>query len=391
MTTSAITTIEGSGDSLPLPRTTLLAPAGAVPGEEVGNRWRSHRRFMDRRPDGSTEILHSAGQCADTGAAAGVVESTDLEEYEALLAPWDITLEQIASGPFHCRSQYVKLPGIVAYEANWLRAMRTSGKAPDGLVMVGTSLARGGPGNHWCGHPVDRRRFCCAGPNAEFDHISPHESHHAVLLVERKLLAAAIGEDAVERICCRRHLEFSVADGERLIAAMTGVVRMANAYPELLADDRQVARARSRLLAPLTAWSTQAYSDERRGSLSRREASVRRAMDLVDRSLRPITALELAVACGVSQRTLEHGFRELLGVTPAAYLRVHRMNMAHHALAGADPRSNTVTEIALERGFSHPGRFSVEYRAMFGHSPSVTLKKTMSRPRSRLLLTDYLD
>ncbi len=391
MTISAITTIEELGESLGVPRSRRLAPAGAVPGEEAGNRWRIQRGSIDRQPDGSTEILHSAGQCVDTGAAAGVVESTDLEEFEALMAPWDSKYEQISSGAFHCRIRYAKIPGIVAYEANWLRAIKSFGTAPDGMVMVGNSLARHGSGNHWCGRTVDRRRIACAGPNAEFDHISPDESHHAVLLVERELLAAAIGEVSVERICRSRHLEISEAVGERLTAAMIGFVRKANANPELLADAREMARARSRLLAPLIDWSAQANADERRESTSRREASVHRAMDLVDRSSRPITALELAVACGVSQRTLEHGFRELLGMTPAAFLRVHRMNLAHYALAGADPRSTSVTEIALELGFSHPGRFSVEYRALFGQSPSETLKKPVSRPRSRLLLTEYLD
>ena len=204
-------------------------------------------------------------------------------------------------------------------------------------------------------------------------------------------MAAAIGEDAVERMCRSRHIEVSKTLGERLIAAMTGVVRTVNAHPALLADAREMAQARSRLLAPLIAWSTQAYADESCGSQSRREASVRRAMDLVERSSRPITALDLAVACGVSQRTLEHGFRELLGVTPAAYLRVHRMNLAHHALADADPRLHSVTEIALESGFSHPGRFSAEYRAMFGQLPSETLKKSSSRPQSPIHMTSYLD
>jgi len=37
-----------------------------------------------------------------------------------------------------------------------------------------------------------------------------------------------------------------------------------------------------------------------------------------------------------------------------------------------------VTQIALAHGFTHMGRFSVEYQRQFGESPSVTLRR---RPR----------
>ncbi|MDH3596068.1 MAG: helix-turn-helix transcriptional regulator [Rhodospirillales bacterium] len=116
-----------------------------------------------------------------------------------------------------------------------------------------------------------------------------------------------------------------------------------------------------------------------------REASVHRALDVVEQSSQPITALELALAVGVSQRTLEHGFRELLGVTPAAYLRRRRMNGARHYLAHGDPDWTTVTRIALDWGFSHPGRFSAAYLALFGELPSRTLNRTPSKALCRPL------
>jgi AraC-like DNA-binding protein len=43
-------------------------------------------------------------------------------------------------------------------------------------------------------------------------------------------------------------------------------------------------------------------------------------------------------------------------------------------------RSATVTEIATGLGFVELGRFSVEYRRMFGESPSETLHRSFRDP-----------
>jgi AraC family ethanolamine operon transcriptional activator len=84
----------------------------------------------------------------------------------------------------------------------------------------------------------------------------------------------------------------------------------------------------------------------------------------------------MAEAAGVSQRTLEYAFKQAMGLTPGKYLGVLRLNGAHHALSGAQRGEHTVTEIALNWGFTHMGRFSAYYSALFGETPSMTLAKS---------------
>ena len=83
----------------------------------------------------------------------------------------------------------------------------------------------------------------------------------------------------------------------------------------------------------------------------------------------------LADRVGVSQRTLEASFREEFGVTPVRYLRVRRMNEARRELVTTAPGTGTVTAIATRHGFDELGRFSVEYRQLFGESPRETLRE----------------
>lgn len=84
---------------------------------------------------------------------------------------------------------------------------------------------------------------------------------------------------------------------------------------------------------------------------------------------------ELCAAIGVSERTLRAYCQDTFGVGPIHYLWLRRMHLARRALSQADPASTTVTEVATDHGFWELGRFSVEYRALFGELPSATLKQ----------------
>lgn len=86
------------------------------------------------------------------------------------------------------------------------------------------------------------------------------------------------------------------------------------------------------------------------------------------------TVEDLARHAGVSVRALQEGFRRQLGTTPMEYVRSCRLEVAHRALRAADPSEASVTDLATAAGFSHLGRFSVDYRKRFGCSPSATLR-----------------
>jgi AraC-like DNA-binding protein len=90
----------------------------------------------------------------------------------------------------------------------------------------------------------------------------------------------------------------------------------------------------------------------------------------------PAYLAEICAATGVSERTLRVCCQENLGVSPVRYLWLRRMHLARRALIRADPEAVTVTEVASDYGFGELGRFSVQYRALFGESPSASLHRT---------------
>jgi AraC-like DNA-binding protein len=103
---------------------------------------------------------------------------------------------------------------------------------------------------------------------------------------------------------------------------------------------------------------------------------VRRAEDYIRAHYADtLTVEKLARIAGVSVRTLFSGFRDFRQVTPMAYLKTVRLEKAHAALQGGEVEGGTgVTQIALDAGFSHLGRFAQDYRARFGELPSATVR-----------------
>ncbi|WPL11226.1 helix-turn-helix domain-containing protein [Thiorhodovibrio litoralis] len=87
---------------------------------------------------------------------------------------------------------------------------------------------------------------------------------------------------------------------------------------------------------------------------------------------------DLCAAAGVSERTLQHAFREQLGLAPGAYLRMRRLNGARAELLAPTASTRTITEVAARWGFLHMGRFTRAYRDLFGELPSTTLARSLS-------------
>jgi transcriptional regulator GlxA family with amidase domain len=87
----------------------------------------------------------------------------------------------------------------------------------------------------------------------------------------------------------------------------------------------------------------------------------------------PLHISALCRVLAVSERSLRKAFHKTYGLPPCRHLRMLRLSRARRALLSADCKLVTVTEIATSFGFVELGRFSVEYRKVFGESPSQTL------------------
>ena len=89
----------------------------------------------------------------------------------------------------------------------------------------------------------------------------------------------------------------------------------------------------------------------------------------------PITRDQLAKVSSCSIRTLSRSFEKKYGIGPMAFIKQRRLDAAYLDLLSAKSDATTVTQVAINYGFAHIGKFAIEYGKAFGESPSTSLAR----------------
>lgn len=96
---------------------------------------------------------------------------------------------------------------------------------------------------------------------------------------------------------------------------------------------------------------------------------------------RPTAPEFVAAAVRVSSRRLFAGFKTYLNTTPMRYLRDLRLDRVREALTNAASHRTLITDVAMDCGFRHLGRFDAAYKERFGEQPRETLRKRQRQTR----------
>lgn len=189
------------------------------------------------------------------------------------------------------------------------------------------------------------------------------------------LAASLTGRDLPLQRDCRAILAPPpvIARLRRLHLATT---RLAETAPEMIANP-DVARGLEQALAEaMIVCLAEGQAREDTQCQRRRAAIIRRFRALAEDN--PGQVLYLTDVCatlGVPWRTLQVCCQEYLGTSPKHYLMLRRMHQARQALVTGSVATASVTDIAMQFGFWELGRYAARYKALFGESPSVTLRR----------------
>jgi len=162
----------------------------------------------------------------------------------------------------------------------------------------------------------------------------------------------------------------------RLLRLIQDAADLATTAPEIVECTSSRAALSGALLEALVDWLSFGRAEHDRAAARRHQQIMNRVETVLGE--RPDAGLgmdELCRAAGASRRTLHEVCMNLVGMPPMQYARMHRLKHVRSALLEADPRTETVTGIAMRFGFWQLTRFGSAYRMAFGEPPSETLRR----------------
>lgn len=100
------------------------------------------------------------------------------------------------------------------------------------------------------------------------------------------------------------------------------------------------------------------------------------ALECIDAGLgEPLSTSLLAKRLRVSPRLLQYTFQDYARITPGRYILHRRLQTIRSEIKRPSGPTMSLLEHALAYGLEHPGRFSQEYKRLFGELPSMTKKQ----------------
>jgi len=232
------------------------------------------------------------------------------------------------------------------------------------------------PGSRWCEIDMEPGTMLLYGPGAEHTAVSPAGLAYIALSVSLDRLAAtADGAQLVVTMPHRGYVDIIQPTNQSVrLARLLGTAP--DPFTEAVAAPLLAQGGEDTVLALANALSDHSLgraAGHRAGAINSRRITAD-CIEYAEASHQLPSIAQLCGAVHVSERRLRNAFVDTFGMPPSTYFRHRALNKVRRQLS-TEPGSAAVGVIALDAGFGNLGRFSSEYRRLFGELPSQTLRK----------------
>jgi AraC family ethanolamine operon transcriptional activator len=305
------------------------------------------------------------------------VDADDVDMQASSQADWSLRYEQLSAGAFHGSIEHIDLGGLRIVREWSNRALRQRGQLGEGSYGFAVPLGEGDVAL-LNGQRVEGGSLM-VGRGDDLDLCTPADFGLVGVVVGSELLSSLwqslfAGPPApwLERQVVVRDEPACAALRSVLVQAFETI----RCCPRLMDDRSSVSRLRDAIvLECLESVPGQIDLAQLKSAAARRRVVDRACQFILAEPSEPASLLDVCRNIGASRRKLNYCFQDVLGSSPARYLRALRLNSVRRDLKSPADRRVGVQDIAARWGFWHLSQFATDYKRQFCELPSQTLAK----------------
>ena len=307
------------------------------------------------------------------------IQEADTLEHE--LCDWQIESVQLTPGEFQLVTDRIVFADLVVERSRHNLAKKDDYRLPPNTTSLCLFKPGARPG-HWCGNEIPEDSILVNQSDTDHFAVLPDGYEHITILISNELLSFW---DLLPR-----HLNDADGTSQKSIIPLLGAFNSLfrdwlyslfdKECQERLASSPNIEnKFREQLHSGMMRLIDEGRALQGDRVRTRRPAThygiVRRACELIgDRIEENLTTTVMASELSVNVRSLQRAFIDVVGITPSQYVQVAKLRSVRQILRDNGCTKTTVSQVAIQHGFTELGRFSVRYRKMFGESPSRTLR-----------------
>ena len=299
------------------------------------------------------------------------------EEFMETVPEWDLDFTQLGPSASQYRLTYQPGNHFIFARSFFGNAFHQRGMSPSGYRTF-SLLASGSTPLRWHGEVLRERGLILMPRGGEFESRSDPGFDFISLSISEVLLNDIARSDyglPLDELLSEDRL-FCADAGDSLLRLR----RVLEAYDAALTQ-RTVSGAppfSRHVASELLRIAVTDQCHPPAGAARSRQQLVRRALEMVEASPHGLSVPMLTQELKVARRTLEYAFNEILGVSPAIYIKRYRLQKLRDELVERRKRE-PIANLAKGFGFTHGGQLACDYRALFGESPSSTQQRILRK------------
>lgn len=327
----------------------------------------------------SSDASRANVACA-SGLVLRAVTSSDADDHARNLSGWSQEYDQFSPGAFSGEIAELRIPCTQLYLESTNQVLHQSCASWKNSLWLGIPVLKGQSATI-CNKPLTESSVAVIRGGSDFELLTPANYQILGISIDESVFNHYICE--IEHIDCFGQLgqqEVLMIDPEtkhRVCEQLRRILFEANALSAASINAPSNDALQDRILMVLATLfeSINAVEDQSSLTQKKRKRIVEKIREyMFDHIEDDISIPDLCRDLHVSRRTLQYCTEDVVGMSPAAYMRVLRLNGVRRDLFFCT-RDTQVTDVAMSWGFRHLSQFAGDYSRMFDMLPSETLSK----------------